>query len=77
MRTVCDRCTSDRPKSHNLIEAAGHDDHDARSVHAMLSGMVVMVVPALFICIGIAIMAYRRRDRFARRASIHRKRTRR
>jgi hypothetical protein len=47
------------------------------SVHAMLSGMVVMVVPALFICIGIAIMAYRRRDRFARKASTHRRRTRR
>jgi hypothetical protein len=34
------------------------------SVHAMLSGMVIMVLPALLICIGIATMAYRRRDRF-------------
>ena len=47
------------------------------SVHAMLSGMVVMVLPALLICIGIAIMAYRRRDKFARRATSHRARTRR
>jgi hypothetical protein len=34
------------------------------SVHAMLTGMVIMVLPALLICIGIALMAYRRRDRF-------------
>jgi len=47
------------------------------SVHAMLSGMVVMVVPALFICIGIAIMAYRRRDKFAGRGADRRDRTRR
>jgi hypothetical protein len=33
------------------------------SVHAMLSGMVIMVVPAFFVCLGIAIMAYRRRDK--------------
>jgi hypothetical protein len=32
------------------------------SVHAMLSGMVIMVLPALLICIGIAAMAYRRRN---------------
>ncbi len=35
------------------------------SVHAMLRGMVIMVFPALLICIGIAIMAYRRRDKSA------------
>jgi hypothetical protein len=32
------------------------------SVHAMLSGMVIMVVPAFVVCVGIAMMAYRRRD---------------
>ncbi len=32
------------------------------SVHAMLTAMVIMVVPALFICAGIAMMAYRRRN---------------
>jgi hypothetical protein len=45
------------------------------SVHAMLSGMVIMVLPALFICVGIAIMAYRRRDTFARRVTSRRERT--
>jgi putative exporter of polyketide antibiotics len=39
------------------------------SVHAMLTGMVIMVLPALLICLGIAIMAYRRRDKFAGRAT--------
>jgi hypothetical protein len=34
------------------------------SIHAMLTAMVIMVLPALVICIGIAVMAYRRRDRF-------------
>jgi hypothetical protein len=33
------------------------------SVHAMLAGMVIMVVPAFFVCAGIAMMAYRRRDK--------------
>jgi hypothetical protein len=47
------------------------------SVHAMLTGMVIMVLPALFICVGIAIMAYRRRDKFARRATPRRDPTRR
>jgi amino acid transporter len=45
------------------------------SAHAMLSGMVIMVLPALFICVGIAIMAYRRRDKFARRVAPPRNRT--
>jgi hypothetical protein len=27
--------------------------------------MAIMVLPALVICLGIALMAYRRRDRFA------------
>ena len=35
------------------------------SVHAMLSGMVIMVVPAFLVCAGIALMAYRRRDKSA------------
>jgi hypothetical protein len=47
------------------------------SVHAMLSGMVIMVLPALIICIGIAIMAYRRRDTFAGRTTPRRRRPRR
>jgi hypothetical protein len=47
------------------------------SVHAMLSGMAVMVLPAWLICLGIAIMAYRRRDKFAGRTPARRDRTRR
>ncbi len=35
------------------------------SVHAMLTGMVIMVVPAFLVCAGIATMAYRRRDKSA------------
>jgi len=35
------------------------------SVHAMLASMAIMVLPALVICLGIAGMAYRRRDKFA------------
>ena len=48
----------------------------AGSVHAMLGGMAVMVLPALLICIGIAMMAYRRRDKFAGRGPARRDRTR-
>ena len=47
------------------------------SVHAMLSGMVIMVLPALLIYVGIAIMAYRRRDKFAPRVTTRRDRIRR
>ena len=43
----------------------------------MLSGMVIMVLPALLICVGIAIMAYRRRDKFVRRVTTSRDRIRR
>jgi hypothetical protein len=32
------------------------------SVHAMLTGMVIMVVPAFVVCAGITLMAYRRRN---------------
>jgi hypothetical protein len=67
MRTVSDRCTNDR---FTMSMMPG-------SVHAMLSGMVVMVLPALCICVGIAIMAYRRRDKFAGRATPWRNRIRR
>jgi hypothetical protein len=45
------------------------------SVHAMLTGMAIMVLPALLICLGIAIMAYRRRDKFAGRVTGRRDRT--
>jgi hypothetical protein len=47
------------------------------SVHAMLVAMLIMVLPALVICLGIAIMAYRRRDRFVGRVNGRRDRTRR
>jgi hypothetical protein len=47
------------------------------SVHAMLTGMAIMVLPALLICVAIAIMAYRRRDKFAGRGADRRDRTRR
>jgi hypothetical protein len=43
----------------------------------MLSGMAIMVLPALLICIGIAIMAYRRRDKFTEGVTARRHRTRR
>jgi hypothetical protein len=43
----------------------------------MLSGMLIMVLPALVICIGIAVMAYRRRDTFAGRGTTRRRRPRR
>jgi hypothetical protein len=33
------------------------------SVHAMLPAMVIMVIPAFVVCAGIAVMAYRRRDK--------------
>jgi hypothetical protein len=33
----------------------------SHSIEAMLRGMLVMIVPALLICAGIAVMAYRRR----------------
>ncbi len=46
------------------------------SVHGMLTGMAIMVLPALLICIGIAIMAYRRRNKFAGRGTAGRGRSR-
>jgi hypothetical protein len=46
-------------------------------VHAMLTAMAIMVLPALLICIGIAVMAYRRRDKFARNGNGRRVRSRR
>lgn len=47
------------------------------SIHAMLVAMAAMVLPALLITLGIAIMAYRRRDKFAGRGTARRDRTRR
>jgi hypothetical protein len=38
----------------------------------MLVAMAIMVLPALVITFGIALMAYRRRDRFAHRTKGHR-----
>jgi hypothetical protein len=35
------------------------------TVHSMLPAMAVMVLPAFFVCAGIAAMAYRRRDKSA------------
>ena len=33
------------------------------SVQAMLGAMVVLALPAFLVCLGVAIMAYRRRGR--------------
>jgi hypothetical protein len=33
-----------------------------RFVHAMLSGMVILVLPSLVVCSVIAVVAWRRRD---------------
>jgi len=33
------------------------------SVHSMLPAMLVVALPAFFICVGITLMAYRRRER--------------
>lgn len=35
------------------------------SVHMMLPAMAIMVVPAFLVCVGIAVMAYRRRNKSA------------
>jgi hypothetical protein len=32
------------------------------TLHAMLTAMAILVLPALFICLGITYMAFRRRD---------------
>lgn len=37
--------------------------------NAMLTGMVIMVLPALVICLGITYMAFRRRDQSPRSAT--------
>jgi uncharacterized membrane protein len=37
------------------------------SFHVMLGGMVVMVLPALVICLGVTLMAFRRRDQPSRK----------
>jgi hypothetical protein len=39
-------------------------DAMASFMRAMLGGMVILVLPAFLVCVGITIMAYRRRDKF-------------
>jgi len=39
-------------------------DAMASYMRAMLGGMLILVVPAFFVCAGIARMAYHRRDKF-------------
>ena len=34
-------------------------------MQAMLTGMVILMIPAFLICAGIAVMAYRKRNRSA------------
>jgi hypothetical protein len=34
----------------------------ARSIHALQSGILILIFPPAFICIGITCMAYRRRN---------------
>ena len=36
-------------------------------MHAMLSGMAIMVVPSFAVCCGITLMAWRRRNSFVER----------
>lgn len=35
-----------------------------RFMRSMLGGMLVLVLPSFFVCTGVAVMAYRRRDQF-------------
>jgi ABC-type spermidine/putrescine transport system permease subunit II len=42
-------------------QAAGSGD---RLVQALRSGVVILVVPPMLICIGIAVMAYKKRNQF-------------
>lgn len=42
-------------------QAAGSGD---RLVQALRSGIVILVVPPMLICIGIAVMAYKKRNQF-------------
>jgi uncharacterized membrane protein len=41
----------------------------AGSLHTMLTAMAIMVLPALVICLGITLMAFRRRDQSPRSAT--------
>ena len=36
----------------------------SRFIHALRSGILIMVIPPMLICIGISIMAYRKRNQF-------------
>jgi hypothetical protein len=42
-------------------QASGSGD---RLVQALRSGIVILVVPPMLICIGIAVMAYKKRNQF-------------
>lgn len=42
-------------------QAAGSGD---RLVQALRSGIVILIVPPMLICIGIAVMAYKKRNQF-------------
>lgn len=37
----------------------------AKFMRAMFGGMLILVLPSFFVCVGITLMAYRRRDKFA------------
>ncbi len=37
----------------------------ARFMRAMMGGMLILVLPSFFVCAGIAMMAYRRRNKFS------------
>jgi hypothetical protein len=41
----------------------------AGTLRAMLTAMLILVLPALVICLGITYMAFRRRDQSARSAT--------
>jgi hypothetical protein len=36
----------------------------SRMIHALKSGIVVLVLPPMFICVGITWMAYKKRNQF-------------
>jgi hypothetical protein len=36
----------------------------SRLIHALRSGIVVLVIPPMLICIGIGLMAYKKRNQF-------------
>jgi hypothetical protein len=36
----------------------------ARIVHALRSGIIILVLPPMLICVGLAVMTYRKRNHF-------------